>query len=410
MELLSLAWKNLWRSRRRTLITLAALSLSLMLIQASHNLSHGVYSAMIDSGVRAGAGHLVVYRDGYPESRDEKLAYAPGDLAERIAGLTGVENVLPRLYLPGLAQSSRENRGVLLTGVDPLAERRTNPFLRHLPEAQQLVSRNGREAILGSRLLKELQLKPGNKFVVTLQHSSGELVSEMFRVHGVVETGIRDVDNSLLLVGLDRAAAFAGLAGNIHEMSIVLQHQEAGQQVYPQLLKLLQDRPDLRGMTWEQAMPNLYNAIRLDYAGQQFIFVIMLAIVTIGVVNTMLMSVMERIREFGVILAVGASTMRLRAMVFAEALLLGVVALGIGSVLGGLATWYLQAVGIDLRTFVSETLEFGGVVFDPVLRAAWDLPWMLRIALYLLGLALLAAVYPSVKAGRITPAAAMRHH
>ena len=410
MDFLALAWKNLWRNRRRTLITLTALSFSLMLIQGFHNLSHGVYSAMIDSGVRAGSGHLVVYHQGYLESRDEKLTFNPGPLVEQISRIAGVEAVLPRLYLPGLAQSSRESRGILLTGVDPQVEKKVNPFLRHLPDKQWLSSSDGREAILGSRLLKELQLKPGNKFVVTMQHQSGELVSEMFRVHGVVKTGIKSIDKSLLMVGRERAARLAGAEGTVHELAIVLDSQADDQPVFPQLLSLLRTHKALVGMTWEQAMPNLYNAIRLDYASQQFIFVIMLLIVTIGVINTLLMSVMERFREFGVILAVGASTMRLRLLVVIEALLLGVAAMLVGTLLGSLLTWYLQAVGIDMRNFVSETLEFGGVVFDPIMRATWDLFWMLKISFYLLLLSLAAAVYPAVKAGRISPAAAMRHH
>jgi ABC-type antimicrobial peptide transport system permease subunit len=122
------------------------------------------------------------------------------------------------------------------------------------------------------------------------------------------------------------------------------------------------------------------------------------------------MSVMERIREFGVILAVGATPGRLRRMILAEALVLGLLALVAGSLLGCLATWYLVAVGIDLRAFLPETLEFGGVVFDPVLRATWDLPWMVRIGLYLVALALLASLYPAVKAGRCRPVEAMRHY
>ena len=157
-------------------------------------------------------------------------------------------------------------------------------------------------------------------------------------------------------------------------------------------------------------MPNLSNAIKLDYASQKFIFVIMLLIVTIGVVNTLLMSVMERFREFGVILAVGASAIRLRILVFVEAFLLGVVAMLIGSALGSLLTWYLQAVGIDLRDFIEENLEFGGVVFDPIMRAAWDIPYMLQIAGFMLLLSLAAAIYPAIKAGRILPAEALRHH
>lgn len=410
MDLLKLAWKNLWRNRRRTLITLAALSLSLMLIQAVHNLSYGVYQTMIDSGVRAGSGHLVVYSNGYLKSRDERLAFNPGSLVADLSKIPGVQIVLPRLYLPGLAQSSRESRGILLTGVVPEMEKAANPFVKQLPQEGWLPSLDGREAILGSRLLKELQLKPGNKFVVTMQHQSGELVSEMLRVHGTVTTGIKGVDRSLLMVGRDRAARLVGMEGKIHELAVVLDSQLSEQQVTPLFNDILTGRQDLSGYSWEEAMPNLYNAIRLDYASQKFIFVIMMLIVAIGVINTLLMSVMERFREFGVILAVGASAMRLRILVVLEALLLGLVSMVIGSILGALATWYLESVGIDMRTFVSESLEFGGVVFDPIMRAAWDLPWMIKISFYLLFLSLLAAVYPAVKAGRISPVAAMRHH
>jgi len=409
VELLNLAWKNLWRSRRRTLITLAAVSFSLMLVQGSHNLSFGVYSAMIDSGVRAGTGHLVVYQRDYVDSRDEKFSFAPQQLVEQIGQLDGVEAVLPRLFLPGLAQSTRESRGVLVTGVDSQAEQRINPFLKGM-SLEQLPSLSGREAVVGSRLLKELQLKPGNKFVVTLQSRDGELVSEMFRVHSVVTTGMKNIDKSLLLVGRERAARLAGIPGEIQELAVVLRDQQAEQAVYPKLQRLLKDRPQLRALSWTEAMPNLSNAIKLDYASSQFIFIILLLIVTIGVINTLLMSVMERFKEFGVILAVGASALRLRILVFAEAFLLGVVAMVLGSVFGSLLTWYLQAVGIDLRDFMEGNLEFGGVVFDPIMRASWDWPYMLQIAFFMLLLSLVAAIYPAIKAGRILPAEALRHH
>lgn len=410
MDLFLLAWKNLWRNRRRTLITLAALSFSLMLVQAFHNLSFGVYARMIDSGVRAGSGHVAVYRDSFLASRDEKLSFAAGDLPDAIAERPEVLQVLPRVYLPGLAQSARESRGILLTGVDPQAERRVNPFLRGLQEDQLLRSTDGRDAIIGERLLQELKLKPGNKFVVTVQSRSGELTSELLRIRGVVRTGIREVDRSLVMVGRQRAAAMGGIPGQIHELAVVLKKADDEKTALPAIRDLVRRRPKLQAVSWQEAMPNLSNAIRLDYASQQFIFVVILLIVTIGVVNTLLMSVMERIREFGVIRAVGASPGRLRWMVLTEAFLLGCASLVVGSLLGSLATWYLVDVGIDLRTFLPESLEFGGVVFDPVLRATWDLAWMARIGLYVVGLALLAALYPARKAGRISPVEAMRHY
>jgi ABC-type lipoprotein release transport system permease subunit len=219
-----------------------------------------------------------------------------------------------------------------------------------------------------------------------------------------------EIDGSLLMVGRERAARLAGMPGEIHELAIILATADDEARVYAELAGLTAAVPGVAAVSWETAMPNLANAIKLDYASQKFLFAIILLIVTIGVVNTLLMSVMERLREFGVVLALGSSPARLRRLVLIEALLLGSVAAVAGCLLGSLATWYLVVVGIDLQSFIPETLEFGGVVFDPVLRATWDLPWMGKIALYVVGLTLLAALYPAVKAGRVTPAEAMRHH
>lgn len=410
METVKLAWRNIWRSRRRTLITVVAISFSLMLVQAFHNLSYGVYAQMVDSGVRSGSGHIAVYRGDYAASRDEQLAWRKGDIPEQVRALDGVRAALPRLYLPGLAQSSRESRGILLTGIDPVVEDEINPFLKDIDATALIRSLDARDALIGSRLMTELKLKIGNKFVVTAQGPDGALVNDLFRIRGVVKTGIRDVDSSLVMVGLGRAAAMFGQPDAIHELAVILEHPDLDTRMIPQINKILPKDTGLHAVSWEVAMANLANAIKLDYASQKFIFLIIVLIVTIGVINTLLMSVMERIREFGVILAVGAAPGRLRKMVMTEAFFIGLVAMLFGNILGILATWYLAEVGIDLRQFVPETLEFGGVVFDPIMRATWDFTYMIRMSFYVLLLAVLASLYPAAKAARIEPAQAMRHH
>ncbi|MEJ2699482.1 MAG: ABC transporter permease, partial [Desulfuromonadales bacterium] len=270
MEFFHLAWKNLWRNRRRTLITLAAMAFSVMLVQTFHNLAFGVYARMVDSGVRAGSGHIAVYRGDYVESRDEKLSFAPKDLPGKIARLDGVSGVLPRVYLPGLAQSSRESRGILLTGVDPQQERAINPFLKNLPGEEMVRPEHPEDAVVGSRLVRELKIEKGSKFVITVQSRSGDLVSELFRVRGIVHTGIREVDGSLVMVGRDRAAAMGGIPGEVHELAVVLKDAGKVESALPAVGRLLRNRPGLRAVPWEKAMPNLANAIRLDYSSQKF--------------------------------------------------------------------------------------------------------------------------------------------
>lgn len=407
MNLFKLAWHNLWRNRRRTWITLVALAFSIMLVQAFHNLSIGVYSQMVESGVRAGSGHMTVYRTDYLTSRDEKLSFEPLGLIQQIGQMEGVEAILPRVYLGGLAQSSRESRGIVLTGIDPQLEVGINPFLRRLPTEQQLPDDMSRKALLGDRLLNELQLKQGSKFVVTLQNQQGEIVSELLRVHGTIHTGMRNMDRSLVMIGRQRAAELAGVPGQVHELALVMKDGVAGTQA-TQIKKMIAPDQDLRLVFWDEAMANLANAIKLDYASQKFIFLIILMIVTIGVVNTLLMAVMERTREFGTIMAVGAKPAVLHRMLFLEALIMGTLGLVLGTLFGSLATWYLVEKGIDLRRWVDSELEFGGVVFDPVMRAGWDPLWMLQIGLYVILLCFIASIYPAYRAGRIVPAVAMR--
>ncbi|PLX71251.1 MAG: ABC transporter permease [Desulfuromonas sp.] len=409
MDCFHLAWRNLWRNRRRTIITLAAIAFSIMLVQVQHNLAYGVYGEMIDSGVRAGSGHLAIYRQGYRESRDETLLFKDRDLVARIMSLPGVEQVLPRLYIPALAQSSRESRGIVLFGVDPPREKTINPFLKPLPDAEMIRASDSRDAIVGVRLLDELQIQPGQKFVVTAQNRDGTLHSELLRVRGVIRSSIKDIDSSLIMVGRQRAAILSGDTGSIHELAIILTDAETGPMVQKKVETLILPNAVTEVVSWEQAMPNLANAIKLDYASGNVLFLIILLIVTIGVVNTLLMSVMERMREFGLILALGSKPMTLRRMIMLEALLLGLLAAIIGTVLGCLATWYLVSVGIDLQELVPETLEFGGVVFDPIIRASWNPGRMLGIAFFITSLTLLAALYPAIKAGRITPVEGMRH-
>jgi ABC-type lipoprotein release transport system permease subunit len=213
----------------------------------------------------------------------------------------------------------------------------------------------------------------------------------------------------MIMIGRERAGLLIGSPGSVHELAVILSNPDDRGAIFKQVASLLTSHPETEAVSWERAMPNLANAIKLDYASQKFIFLIILLIVTIGVVNTLLMSVMERMREFGVILALGSKPMTLRSMIMLEALSLGLLAAAIGSLLGGLATWYLVEIGINLAALAPETLEFGGVIFDPVIHASWNPAWMIRIALYVVLLTLLAALYPAVKAGRISPAEGMRH-
>ena len=280
MNSFQLAWRNVFRQKGRLLLTLAGLSLSLTLVQTFHNFTKGVYSYMVETGVRSGSGHLVICRENYLESKDSGIIFIPGDLTKKVSALAGVQTVLPRVEFLGLAQSSRESRNIRIVGVDIAEERAVNPLLKDVSGKIFAKPWHSGDALVGSVLMKELQIKPGQKFVVTTQRHGGELVSDLFRVKGVLETGIRAVDSSLIMIGDKKASSMLGVPGAAHELAVVLNDAGVIEKAFPEVNNLLKNRPGLKVFSWEKAMPNLYNAIRWDYVSMKFLSMIVLIIVT----------------------------------------------------------------------------------------------------------------------------------
>jgi ABC-type lipoprotein release transport system permease subunit len=405
-----LALRNLCRNRLRTLVTFLGISLSLALVQVYHNFTTGVYSYMVECGVRSGAGHIAVMRTEHLKQRASGLVFEPGDLSAEMAALPGVRTVIPRLHMTGLAQSGWGSRRISLVGTDMAVEAASNPFLKDIPPDVFAAGWNERSALVGQRLVKELKIGLGRPLIITVQSRDGDMVSERFKVRGVISSGIRDVDGSLVMVSRSAAAAMSGTPGQVDQLSIVLDDADSEKTVMPMVDGVLSSRPGLRAADWETTMPNLYSAIRWDYAGGIVLSTILLLIVTFGVTNTLLMSVMERLKEFGMIRGIGASGTLIRRMILAEALVLGALAALAGSALASVATWYLSVYGFDLRHFIPDTLEFGGVIFSALLYARWDVPWMAGVSVFMILLCLIASLYPAFKASRVTPVAALRHN
>ncbi len=406
---LKLAWRNLVRYRMRFIITLTGVSLSLALVQTYHNFTQGVYSYMVETGVRSGTGHMAIYKKHYLENHDESMTFNPEGLISGILKIKGVSEVMPRLYYSGLGQSSRESRNIFIMGIDMEKEKEINPFLKKLPENTITESWKNRDALVGKGLLEELKIGIGRKFVVTIQSQDGGLVTELFRVGGVIDTGIREMDSSIVMINSSQASEMAGVPDDIHEIAVVLEDAAMAPEVFPCIEKLLEESPGLEAATWEKAMPNLFNALRWDYVSVKVLSYVVLLIVTIGVVNTLLMSVTERYHEFGMLRGIGTSPFRLCRMIMLEALILGILAMAAGTAVCSIATGYLAEYGFDLRLFIPENLEFGGVIFSSLLYAEWDFIWMAESGAYIVFLCLAASLYPAFKAARVTPVEAMRH-
>jgi ABC-type lipoprotein release transport system permease subunit len=412
---LKLGARNLWRNRRRTLIELVAIGGSVFLAMSARNLAIGSYEQMIRDGVKSGSGHIGYYHPEWHAERTTDLVFPVDGLMASVAADPAVARVSPRLYVGGLARTGYGARPGAAVGLDFAAESGDHPLLDprrivagRLPAPGSELRRTP-EALIGVELAADLGIDVGKRFVWTAQDAAGTMQAMPVRVSGLVRTGMREVDGGMLMLPRAALARFVGEGDLAHELAVMLRHPDLQRAALPRLQALVADRSDVQAMPWQDAMPALSSAIEIDKQGQYVFFVIMFLLVGIGTVNTLLMSVMERTREFGVVRALGVGRSGVLRMVLAEAAALGVLGVLLGVALTVLLGLYLSTHGLDMRDVYGET-DFGGVLMDPVMRSSWDLPAMVVLGGAMFVVALLASLYPAWRATRVQPADAMRRH
>lgn len=403
-----IAWRNLWRNQRRTSIQLAAIAGSLFLALFFHHIAVGMYAVMIDGGVRSGSGHIGFYHERYLEDRKVSDTVHAQALITELQRTEGVKAVHARLYVPGLLRSSRNSRPASGLGLDFATEATQNPLLD--PEslvAGSLPSRPD-ELVIGQDLADELRVSVGKKVVWMAQDVNGELASKRFRISGILRTGVQAIDAGTVMASRETLAELIGRPGAAHEVAVMLDGNNAIPKALPTLKAVAGRASDsTRAYPWQEAMPNLAAIIEVGHSKTQMIVATLLILVSIGTLNTMLMSVMERTRELGVIRALGVSKASIRRMILAEALVLGVTGSLIGVALTALVGLYTATVGMDFSAFYQD-MDLGGVRLSTVIRTGWDWGMVLGGSIGMIGLSVLASLYPAQQALTIRPADALR--
>lgn len=406
---LKMGWRNLRRHLGRSLVQIATVALSLLLAGFMVNLAEGSYVKMIDEGVRIGSGHLAWYQREYLTERKTAMVFDPAAPQARLAGDPRVSGVFPRLHLPSLARSAHDNRGVLLLGIDFPAEIGHSPLLeaRRLTGGRIPLGQPGL-VLMGDRLAQDLRLAVGRKFVVMFPDREGEIVSKAFRVGGTFKTGVSQIDRGTILVDRETLAEAFKSPGLVHELAVRLRDRGSLEAMLAEYAVVSGADPASRLFPWQEAMPEINDAIRMDRAQGRFIILILYLIVGIGTANTLLMGIMERTREFGLMRALGLSSVHIRVMVAMEAFVAGSIGIALGMVLTWLLTWHYGVAGIDFTALIGDSTEIAGILFEPVINPVWTGPRMLILTIGMLTLVMLASLYPARQALKIKPAEAMR--
>jgi len=405
MLVLKMAFRNVFRQKRRTIFTglsiIGGFALSVIFI----GWSDGSYDAIIDQFTRTRLGHIQIHERTYLDRPTlyKSIADVPkvGAVLDRTKG---VEAWTPRVYSAGLAGAGDKSAGVQILGVDPDREVRTTRFDRKLVEGRVFSGPAAREAILGRALAEILQAKLGDAIVLLSQAADGSIAEDEFRLVGVVSSGDEFTDRTAYYLPLAVAQDYLVLDGKVHEIAIVVSRLSRVQALSRTIALELHD-PGLSVDPWQVFAKSFYEAMKADQAGMWIELLVMIAIVAIGILNTVLMSVLERRREYGVLKAVGTRPGRIVRLVVLEVLILSVLSMILGAGLGLGANAFLARHGIRF----GQGVTYGGMVFD-TLRSEINLRSFIIPAVTVLVAALLVGLFPALKASRTDPARAMRMH
>ncbi|MGH9389928.1 MAG: ABC transporter permease, partial [Vicinamibacteria bacterium] len=312
--------------------------------------------------------------------------------------------VSPQLAVSGLASSPTGARPIQIVGVAPEAEARFGILDEKVVEGRYLEPSDRLAAYVGAGLAEGLDLRLGSRLVLTAQDASGEIAGQLVRVIGVFRTGVPEVDQSLVHIPLTTAGDWLGSGGDVTQIAVLVDESVHVAPVRRALERELQgpiERRELSVAGWREAMPELDAAVKIDDFGNYLMNGILFTIIAVGIVNTVLMSVLHRHREFGVLQALGLTPAQTGTLVLVEGLVLTAFSGIAGIALGLFITWFFWRDGLDFSSMMSEEWSFSGVVMEPIVIPLFRLGRVVQALLFLLVVGALASLYPAFRATRI---------
>lgn len=404
---LRLAWRNVWRNRRRTGLTLAATVFAVVLVVFFVAMAAGLHEKMIEDAVRLQSGHVAAAGRGYFEERSlDRFVNLNPALIQELDHAEGVRGWAPRVVSFGLLSLETDARGVAVLGVDPERESSVTTLAERVKRGKFVSNDVHFGIVLGQRLADNLGADLGDELLLFSQSYSLETAYDLFTVVGIMKLPDINMDRSLAVISLKDAQAFFAYEGRASEVAVLARDAEAAPAVAASLRTTLDSGAQVDVRTWDKLMPELVQFIFIDDASMYILLVILIVVVGFGILNTILMSVLERTRELGVLLALGLKPSAVFRLVYVESLLLAGVGLLIGLAIGIPLVLWFQAHPIPLGGDLAQATELFGM--EPVMT--WKLKPLNPIGscITILGVAVVAAFYPAVKASRGRPVDALR--
>jgi len=402
--LLKLAWRNLWRNRTRTWLSALVIAIGLVAMIFMDTMMVGMNTNMVKNATDSLMGHAQMHALGFRDEQDVKLTI--NDLDQALLQLEKHPDLKARslrIVTQSMLSSSGGGEPVFSLGVDPEEEQLLSKFDEAIIEGEYLDSVSGQKLILGWKLAEKLELGLGDRLVLTAADAeSGEMVQELFRLSGIFKTGEEKMDASMVLVARKTLQSMLKLEGRIHQ--IALRYSKLTQDGTPvNTLKKPDDSSKNELLLWTELMPSLYMISQMTDLSMAIMGTILFLIIALGITNTLLMGLYERMFEFGVIKSIGTTPWQAARIMFFEAVCLGFVSIIVGLILALFVTALFANYGID---YIG--IEFSGVTFQEKIYPSYKWSRLVLYPFMSLGFTILASLYPAFKLWKMLPVEALR--
>lgn len=403
--LLTLAWRNIWRNRSRSLITMTSVASAVLLATLTVSLQKGVFDNLIANVVSFYSGYVQVHRIGYWKEQSLENSFTLSDsLIKTVLGTPGVQHCTPRLEAFALFSSGEKTKGCMVAGIAPESEDRVTRLKSKLIVGEYLTD-SSRQVLVGEGLAKRLGAGVGDTLVLLGQGYFGSTAAGKYVVGGLLHFGSPDLNDRLVFMPLVRAQEWLD-APRMATTLVISPKNPSNSNIAAIGLRQALSPNEFEVMRWEEMMPDIEEHIRTDTASSKIVLGVLYLLISFGIFATLLMMLIERRREFGMLVALGMKKAQLARVVLAESVLLTLTGCFAGLLFSLPVVWWLREHPIRMGGETAKTYEKFG--FEAVFPTAFEPSVFLEQAFVVLAVGLVLAIYPVVNVLRLKPVEAMR--
>jgi putative ABC transport system permease protein len=403
MMLLKMAFRNIFRQKRRSLLTALTMFGGFSLATMSIGWADGSYNFIINMFTRNQLGHIQIHARGYREDPSiYKTIRNYQQVEDTVSRIRDVEYWAPRLFAAGLVSVKNNSTGAQVIGIDPLLENDATHFSKKIVMGEYFSDKPAHEAILGKGLAETLEAAVGDEIVIVSQAADGSIANDIYKIIGIASTGDDMSDRMSFYMNLHDAQDLFVLPGQVHEIAVIVTKLGVVKKVTEEIRERLHN-PDLEVSPWQVFAKSFYQAMSADKQGMWIMLFVIILVVAVGVLNTVLMSVLERQKEYGLLKAMGTKPASIVGLVLYEVNILAIVSVFIGAIIGTLVNYLLSHHGITLP----QAFTYGGMEFKTMYTEV-NTRSLIIPTITVLVAATFISIFPAFRAAHTEPARTMR--